>query len=310
MAAHSTKRNGRSEPKRDRSLQTLPRYAARSRHSPILHDVPLGFAASAGGPRRLAEPRSLRLFRGLRGNSCEESGRSRHRVGAFQHALELHLSRLRSRHLSSGPQQVHGFSEGRAHRQPGAGQSIPLIKAASSKATVGSAYGMAPAYPKTNSGADRSAAARYHAMNNVFFLDAAMYGKYPKAFAVETPFEAMSFQPGDEQIMKAPLDWIGFHYYTRRVVSDTGDSPRPAGSGSFGTEIEDTAGGRDPYTQFSAVMPTEGPLTDAGLEIYPRGIYDLVMQITREYIHPIMEITESGCGYSDAPHEQESGRVP
>ena len=169
---------------------------------------------------------------------------------------------------------------------------------------------MAPAYPKTNSGADRSAAARYHAMNNVFFLDAAMYGKYPKAFAVETPFEAMSFQPGDEQIMKAPLDWIGFHYYTRRVVSDTGDSPRPAGSGSFGTEIEDTAGGRDPYTQFSAVMPTEGPLTDAGLEIYPRGIYDLVMQITREYNHPIIEITESGCGYSDAPYEQESGRVP
>src|ERR1700678_1665381 len=56
MAAHSTKRNGRSEPKRDRSLQTLPRYAARSRHSPILHDVPLGFAASAedrgGWPNR------------------------------------------------------------------------------------------------------------------------------------------------------------------------------------------------------------------------------------------------------------------
>jgi beta-glucosidase len=190
------------------------------------------------------------------------------------------------------------------------GKGFRAIKAASSKATVGSAYGMAPAYPKTDSEADRAAAARYHAMNNVFFLDAAMYGKYPKAFAGETPYEVMGFRPGDDQIMNVPLDWIGFHYYTRRIVSDTGGSPHPGGPASFGTEIEDTAGGRDPYTQFSAVMPTEGPLTDAGLEIWPRGIYDLVMQITREYKHPIIEITESGCSYLDAPYEKENGHVP
>jgi len=85
------------------------------------------------------------------------------------------------------------------------GKAFRAIKAASSKATVGSAYGMAPAYPKTNSEADRAAAARYHAMNNVFFLDAAMYGKYPKAFVVETPLDAMGFQAGDDQIMKVPL---------------------------------------------------------------------------------------------------------
>jgi beta-glucosidase len=57
-------------------------------------------------------------------------------------------------------------------------------------------------------------------------------------------------------------------------------------------------------------MPTEGALTDAGLEVWPRGIYDLVMQITREYNRPIIEITESGCSYLDAPYEKESGRVP
>jgi beta-glucosidase len=57
-------------------------------------------------------------------------------------------------------------------------------------------------------------------------------------------------------------------------------------------------------------MPTEGPLTDGGLEIWPRGIYDLVMRITREYNHPVIEITESGCGYLDAPYEQAGGQVP
>jgi beta-glucosidase len=190
-------------------------------------------------------------------------------------------------------------------------QALRSIKAASSKATVGSAYGMCPAYPKTDSEADRAAAARYHAMNNVFFLEAAMKGQYPKAFVGEPPYEQMGFKPGDEKIMKAPLDWVGFHYYTRRFVSDASSTRAFGGGGFSGTEIEaDPATGRDPYTRFRAEMPTEGPLTESGLEVWPRGMYDLVSQITREYDHPIIEITESGCGYLDAPYEKENGRVP
>jgi beta-glucosidase len=190
------------------------------------------------------------------------------------------------------------------------GEAFRAIKGASSTATVGSAYGMAPAYPKTDSEADRAAADRYHAMNNVYFLETAIHGRYPKAFVGEIPYEAMGFRSGDDKIMKVPLDWIGFHYYTRRIVSDASGASHPGGGASFGTEIEDTANGRDPYTQFSAVMPTEGPLTDAGLEIWPQGIYDLVMRITHEYDAPVIEITESGCSYLDAPYEKVDGHVP
>lgn len=191
------------------------------------------------------------------------------------------------------------------------GECSRAIKGASPKATVGSAYGMAPAYPKTNSEADRAATDRYHAMNNVFFLQAAMTGKYPNPFVGAFPYEVMEYRAGDEKIMKAPLDWVGFHYYTRRIVSDASGKSHTAGGASFGTEIEeDTSTGRDRYTQFNAVMPTEGPLTDAGLEIWPRGIYDLVMRISREYNHPEIEITESGCSYLDTPYDQQNGRVP
>jgi beta-glucosidase len=190
------------------------------------------------------------------------------------------------------------------------GEALRSIKAASSKATVGSAYGMAPAYPKTDSQADRAAAARYHAMNNVFFLEAAMHGRYPNAFVGEPPYELMGFRPGDEKIMLAPLDWVGFHYYNRRIVSDASGA-HPTGGGFSGTEIEaDPSTGRDPYTRFRAVMPTEGPLTEAGLEIWPRGIYDLVTQISREYNQPIIEITESGCSYLDTPYDRAGGKVP
>jgi beta-glucosidase len=188
------------------------------------------------------------------------------------------------------------------------GQAFRSIKAFSSKATVGSAYGMSPAYPKTDSEADRAAAERYHAMNNIFFLETAIHGRYPNAFVAAIPYETMGFRSGDEKIMQVPLDWIGFHYYTRRVVSDARTAHR-ANSGELATETQDTASGGDPWTQLNAVMPSEGPLTDGGLEVWPRGIYDLVMRISRDYNHPIIEITESGCSYLDAPYDKENGRV-
>ena len=61
-------------------------------------------------------------------------------------------------------------------------QSFRAIKAASSKATVGSAYGMAPAYPKTGNEADLAAAARYHAMNNVYLLENRDAWQIPEGF--------------------------------------------------------------------------------------------------------------------------------
>jgi beta-glucosidase len=194
------------------------------------------------------------------------------------------------------------LAQGEAHRS---------VKAASPKATVGSAYEMAPAYPKTDSEDDRAAAARYHAMNNVFFLEAAMKGRYPKAFVGEPPYDVMGFKAGDEKLLYAPLDWVGFHYYTRRVVSDASKEKFESGGNFSGTEIENNSpGGRDPYTRFRAAMPAEGPLTEAGLEVWPRGIYDLVTQISREYNQPIIEITESGCGYLDGPDEEAHGSIP
>ena len=179
------------------------------------------------------------------------------------------------------------LAQGEAHR---------AVKAASPKATVGSAYEMAPAHPKTDSGDDRDAATRYHAMNNVFFLEAAMHGRYPKAFVGDPPYEVMGFKAGDEKLLYAPLDWVGFHYYTRRIVSDASKEKFQNGGNFSGTEIENNSpGGRDPYTRFRAAIPTESPLTD---------------QTSREYNYPIIEITESGCGYLDGPDEDERGRVP
>jgi len=118
------------------------------------------------------------------------------------------------------PNQFRRFFEGGAHACNRSGEAHRAVKAASAKATVGSAYEMAPAYPKTDSDGDRAAAARYHAMNNVFFLEAVMKGRYPRAFVGEPPYDAMGFKAGDEKLLHAPLDWSAFTT-TRAASSPT-----------------------------------------------------------------------------------------
>jgi beta-glucosidase len=115
-----------------------------------------------------------------------------------------------------------------------------------------------------------------------------MKGQYPKAFLGETPYEAMGFKPGDEKIMKVPLDWLGVHYYCRLVVADTSSS-------------QANSSNPDPTSRMQIDVPNEGPKTDGGLEMWPRGFYDLLMQLTRDYDHPIIEISETGGVFNDAP---------
>jgi len=171
------------------------------------------------------------------------------------------------------------------------GMAYRSLKAASSKATVGSAYAYEPAYPKTGSEADREAAHRFDLLNNVFFLHAARHGNYPQAFAGEVPYEAMGFRSGDEKILQVPLDWIGVHYYERLAISTSNAAAKPATGQHYA----------DPMAECKVEHFTEGPRTDNGMEIWPRGLYDLLMRLTRDYDHPILEITETGGVFGDAP---------
>jgi len=175
------------------------------------------------------------------------------------------------------------------------GAAFRAIKAVRPDAKVGGAYSVSPGAPKTSSPEDVAAAVRYNAHNNIWFLDPALKGTYPKAFVGETPFAAMNFKPGDEALMRAPLDWIGVNYYNRHIISASGDQH---------------AHGPDPSYNglgFNQPMGAEGPLTENGWEIWPQGMYDIVTQLHREYALP-MEITENGCAYSDSPDVH--GRVP
>jgi beta-glucosidase len=170
------------------------------------------------------------------------------------------------------------------------GQAFRAIKMVNAKFQVGTAYSMSNCEPATTSAEDKAAADRAHAMANLWFLEPALKGNYPKAFPNGNPYERMDVKSGDMELCKAPLDFVGINYYRRAMVSAI-----PVGTG-------DASMGLRNFDAF------EGPLTDAAWEVWPDSFYQLVMRITREYNQPVIDITENGCSYLDSPDVK--GRVP
>ena len=171
------------------------------------------------------------------------------------------------------------------------GLAYRSIKAASPHATVGSAYGMEPGYPKTDSDADREACRRYEALHNSLFLHVTRHGEYPDVFVGEIPHRAMGFRSGDDKIIKVPLDWIGIHYYFRRAISAPKNPAKPVGGATT----------PDPMAQYASSHFKDGPMTEDGLEIWPSAFYDLLMRAAHECGDLPIEITETGAVFGDGP---------
>jgi beta-glucosidase len=84
-------------------------------------------------------------------------------------------------------------------------------------------------------------------------------------------------RPGDLEIVAAPTDFLGANYYTREVMAA---GPRPG--------------------EWQAVL-LDAPRTEMGWEIYPQGLYQLLLRLHSAYDVPKIYITENGVSYLDGP---------
>ncbi|HXZ81750.1 MAG TPA: GH1 family beta-glucosidase [Terriglobales bacterium] len=167
------------------------------------------------------------------------------------------------------------------------GQAFRAVKAAHSDAKVGAACNTSHGEPKTSSAADKAAAERYNAFRNQWFVDPPMKGEYPRLLVDRIPPEALGIKPGDMEIAKVPLDFLGINYYDRQLVADA--------EGWETLHIKGENGEQGPHSEF-------------GWEVWPDSFYKLLMRMSNDYGKPVIEITENGCSYGDTPDEH--GRVP
>ncbi len=163
------------------------------------------------------------------------------------------------------------------------GRAVPVLRAnGDDKTQVGIVLNLGWVDAATDSPADQAVARRMDGYLNRWFLDPVFKGAYPAdmvQFYEESGWlETPTAQDGDMAAIAAPLDFLGVNYYTRNVVGAGGGPDAPMGR---------------------PVKP-EGEYTEMGWEVYPEGLYKLLMSIHHNYGPRAMYITENGAAFVDA----------
>jgi beta-glucosidase len=163
------------------------------------------------------------------------------------------------------------------------GDAFRAMRSLAPDAAIGTAFSMSHCEPASDRLADREAAERWHRFVNEWYLAPALRGRYPEAYRDGVPVERLGVRPGDMERVRAPLDFVGINLYVRTIVADD-----PADKNVGARLVGGMGGGR-------------GPRTDFGWEVWPDALHDMILRVTRDYDRPVIEITENGCSYGDAP---------
>lgn len=167
----------------------------------------------------------------------------------------------------------HGLASQRLHAAGADGVGIVLV--------------LSPVRPETPESGD--AAAFVDAVHNRIWLDPLRAGRYPDVLSAVAPalFGDDLVQPGDLELVRGSLDWLGVNYYfPTRVQAD----PDGGASGH----------GRSPFAGAPPLhlRPRE-PRTAMGWEIDPTGLEEVLLDVSREFPDLPLAVTENGAAFDD-----------
>jgi beta-galactosidase len=161
------------------------------------------------------------------------------------------------------------------------GEVVELFRHSSSNpGEIGIVLNLIPVSAATDSERDREAARLADGLQNRWFLDPLFRGRYPAD--VLQHLSSMGLEPsireGDMQSISRPMDFLGFNFYTRKIVR---------------------AGGTDPIFRFQEEKPAGSKYTQMNWEVHPESLYSLLLRLKNEYDDPRLLITENGASFAD-----------
>ncbi|TGG90651.1 beta-glucosidase [Natronospirillum operosum] len=155
------------------------------------------------------------------------------------------------------------------------GLALPRMRAAAPNSAHGIVLNFTPSYAATDKPADVQAARARDTIEVHWFIAPLLEGRYPDEYFDRHPEHAPTIEPGDMELIRQPLDFIGVNFYTRHVVRAGGDGPE-------------------------TVPQPDREHTHIGWEVYPRALTELLIQLRRDYpALPPLYITENGMAGDD-----------
>lgn len=150
------------------------------------------------------------------------------------------------------------------------GTAIDALRATGTK-NLGIVLNLEKSEPASDSDEDKAAGQFGDALFNGWYLGGVLKGQYPELLTKWLePYLPANYQ-ADMDVVSRPLDWLGINYYTRGLYKAAADAGRP-------------------------VEQIKGPLetTESGWEIYPQGLTDLLVRVSRDYTKIPVYVTENG----------------
>jgi beta-glucosidase len=156
------------------------------------------------------------------------------------------------------------------------GLAADVIRREAGGARVGITIDLVAFHPLTDSPEDRAAVVRSDGSRNRWILDPVLRGAYPEDMLDHFGPVLPDIEDGDLETIAAPLDFLGVNYYTRSVVRADSDGGSPVTVDGDGVER-----------------------TDMGWEVYPDGLRELLVRISRDYEPCAIYVTENGAAFPD-----------
>jgi beta-glucosidase len=154
------------------------------------------------------------------------------------------------------------------------GWAVEAIRRAAPGSQVGITLNLHEAYAHSESPEDEAAAWQVDGQGNRWFLDPIFRGVYPADLLERNELVAPVVRNGDLETIAAPIDFLGVNNYFRFVVGAGADGPR-------------------------FVADPEAPHTEMGWEVYPDGLYRLLVRVAEDYAPPAIYVTENGAAFGD-----------
>jgi beta-glucosidase len=164
------------------------------------------------------------------------------------------------------------------------GRAVGVIRALWPDAQAGITLNLSLAYPASGMPADRQAARTADGQLNRWFLDPIFGRGYPEDMLTLYDDAVPVIEPGDMDIISAPIDFLGVNFYSNRFARAVSADVNPFGVGSLTVDELVSAG----YE-----------VTEMGWPVMPDGLRELLVGLHRQYHPRAIYLTENGAAFAD-----------
>ena len=189
---------------------------------------------------------------------------------------------------------------------------VKMFKDGGYDGEIGIVHALQTVYPITDAEEDKHAALLHDALDNSFYLDGTLLGKYSsevlslvKEIIEKNGQEMIEIKPEDESLLEEAakeMDFVGMNYYFSKFMRGYAGKSETFhnGTGEKGSSVSRLQGVGE------EVHRKDIPSTDWDWPIYPKGMFDQLSRIKNHYKwDKEVYITENGMGCKDKFLEDE-----